>query len=84
MASFRYSALHLEAREIRLVKLLPGIADHPLCVEIAHAALAPALQKTDGGIPMAALQSTLPRDWKVHDSIDGRYIFEKGENEVFS
>ena len=74
---FEYAPLKDPNRDIRLVILLPGVYDDDVRLQITHAALQPrARTSTDTGrMTLDDLRRTLPRDWYVDETNEGRYIF---------
>jgi hypothetical protein len=68
-----------DANEIRLVKLLPDHFDADiqlhLVTEILHRGL--ARRDTTSRLSLAQLRSTLPEGYNVHETLEGRYLFER-------
>jgi hypothetical protein len=77
MAPYQYAKLDIEADEIRLLTLLPGESVDALEVSISHVSLPVPEDSNDTRMPIKELQKTLPPGWSVHETLDGRYIFEE-------
>ncbi|KAF4452329.1 heterokaryon incompatibility [Fusarium albosuccineum] len=76
MKTYTYSPLKNPQRDIRLVELRPGSRDDDIRVRISHAALEPLPeQKDQTAINLEKLQSSLPPDWTVRKTYEGRYLF---------
>jgi hypothetical protein len=85
MAPYQYSKLEDELRHIRLLLLRPGQFDDNLKATICHVSLAdePAnvpLQR----LSLCELKTTLPADWQVYETVEGRYIFEQPDSDLTS
>ncbi|GAB1314452.1 Heterokaryon incompatibility protein 6, OR allele [Madurella fahalii] len=78
---YTYSPLKKETREIRLIKLLPGISDQPLYVNLTAAPLPPPQPETSRRLTLGALRSTLPDGWEAHETLEGRYVFHCSQSE---
>ncbi|KAI0007217.1 heterokaryon incompatibility protein-domain-containing protein [Xylariaceae sp. FL0662B] len=75
---FKYTPLDVEKQEIRLIKLLPGEFNHDLLIHISHQSLNELGLATDNPprrLSTKELQQTLPDDWTVRETIEGRYLF---------
>jgi hypothetical protein len=75
MAPYEYSKLDVQNDEIRILKLLPSEFDDPLQGLIQHVSLRIPEEKVDARIPMEELEKTMPDEWGVMQTIEGRYIF---------
>ncbi|KAI1120293.1 heterokaryon incompatibility protein-domain-containing protein [Nemania abortiva] len=79
MAEYTYKPLRTP-EEIRLVNILPGDFDDPILLEINHVHLVPP--PDDESRPkqptLKELRATLPSGWTVHETYEGRVVFEKG------
>ena len=62
-------------KEIRLVTLLPGSYDDPIEVEIWHQALQTPPKASSPRSLVEELEKTLPRNWRVFESIDHKLFF---------
>lgn len=76
--AYEYQPLDREAREIRLLKLLPGEFDDPLQLEIFHVPLVEPEPAPDTRLSLGKIRGTLPEGWAVSQTIEGLYIFDRG------
>lgn len=76
MKTYTYSPLNNPQRDIRLVELQPGSCDDDIRLRIYHAALEPLPQRKDqNATDLEKLKSSLPPDWTVQKTYEGRYLF---------
>lgn len=77
MNTYIYSPLKDPQRDIRLLELQPAARDDDIRLRIYHATLEtpPKQQRNQDPIDLEELKSTLPPDWKVHKTYEGRYLF---------
>ncbi|CAO2653288.1 Nn.00g026990.m01.CDS01 [Neocucurbitaria sp. VM-36] len=77
MAPYQYNPLNTDVGDIRLLTLLPGKPDEPICITIDHTSLRIPDPKARpvGRMTLAELQETLPPNWAVFSTLEGRYIF---------
>jgi len=74
MAEYKYRPLAED--EIRLLTLLPGEFRDGLRFSIFHERLTPCLPVSDDSrLTKSELRKTLPDDWTVHETPEGRYFF---------
>lgn len=79
MQKYQYQPLNVDLEEIRLVELMPGGFADDLCLRIYNVPLLPpVIKRPDGRLQLQELQSTLPDDWIVRITLDGRYMFCPG------
>lgn len=77
---YQYQALNQDAQEIRLVKLLPSQStDDPIKLEFHRVPLKGVKKAADPRLSYDQLQETLPSDWDVSQTKEGRYIFWKNK-----
>ncbi|KAF4469654.1 heterokaryon incompatibility [Fusarium albosuccineum] len=60
---------------IRLLHLLPGETGEQIKMQISHALLRESSEPTSIRLTRAQLQQTLPPNWEVEETIEGRFIF---------
>ncbi|KAJ3543224.1 hypothetical protein NM208_g3684 [Fusarium decemcellulare] len=60
---------------IRLIHLLPGEAGEHVRMQISHALLREPDEPTSIRFTRAQLQQTLPPNWDVEETIEGRFLF---------
>lgn len=82
MAPYKYSELNAKHDEIRILKLLPGEFSDPLQGQILHVSLRIQEKKPSKLMPIDELQKTLPPDWEVAQTIEGRYVFGNWDVDV--
>ena len=76
MPAYTFTKLDTEREEIRLLRLQPGHINDQLTFSIFHAPLIPSKPaKQSKRSSIEKLQTTLPRDWTVKETLDGRYLF---------
>lgn len=65
--------------DIRLFDLLPGSFDDDLRINIYHTHLTKPTEGLDrlNRPSLDELAATLPTDWEVHETLEGRYIFRQ-------
>ncbi|KAF2651311.1 HET-domain-containing protein [Lophiostoma macrostomum CBS 122681] len=73
MSTFKYRKL--KGVDIRVLKLLPGRFDDPLKAAIKHVPLSEPVKTETTMLSLEELQETVPEEWKVSQTLDGRYIF---------
>jgi len=85
---FRYRSLADPSHDIRLLHLLPYDvdADEPIRINIEHASL-PEYSETDLIVPsqkhvLEQVQKTLPSEWSVHETLEGRLIYNHDDSAV--
>jgi hypothetical protein len=79
MQQYQYEPLNTDLDEIRLIELMPGGFGDDIRLRIYNAPLVPPIiKRQDGRIPLQELQETLPDDWIVRETLDGRYMFCPG------
>ncbi|OAA55793.1 Heterokaryon incompatibility [Niveomyces insectorum RCEF 264] len=83
MIAYQYAPLLDPGTDIRLIKLLPGRVDDDLVAEIVHAALVKPPQRKLERWSLDKVQSTVPPDWMVYETVEGRYLFSNPEEETF-
>ena len=76
--TYHYKPLDSSNGEIRLVTLLPGEFDDDLHACLDSVVLRPSgLEKPAyDRMSLEDLRQTLPADWNVHETLEGRYIFD--------
>ncbi|KAK0644344.1 hypothetical protein B0T16DRAFT_460408 [Cercophora newfieldiana] len=74
MQTFRYSPL-ADPNEIRLLKLLPGGFDDEIQLRISHHELHVPQKQQSTKWAVKQLLDTLPPEWEVHETYEGRYLF---------
>ncbi|KAI4865640.1 heterokaryon incompatibility protein-domain-containing protein [Hypoxylon rubiginosum] len=75
---YKYTPLDVTKEDIRLVKLLPGDFDRDIHVQIIHQPFKETESPVDDfskRLSIGELQETLPYDWTVKETIEGRYLF---------
>jgi hypothetical protein len=73
---YQYQPLADPLRDIRLIELLPGEFGDEIRIKIFHAPMTEAVNPEDNRLPLAQLRELLPEPWLVHETVEGRYIFE--------
>ncbi|KAI0097588.1 heterokaryon incompatibility protein-domain-containing protein [Nemania sp. FL0031] len=75
--AFKYAPLRYDQHEIRLVNLLPGQYTSDIRIQIVHRSLATRapLDNHPRSLRIKRLQETLPADWTVKRTIEGRFLF---------
>lgn len=84
MALYRYAPLDTNTDEIRLVRLLPGNLDDDIGLQIFHAPLPPRIAMTTRRASLEDVQKTLPSDWDVMETLQGRYLFSHSQLDLDS
>ncbi|KFY19113.1 hypothetical protein V493_08137 [Pseudogymnoascus sp. VKM F-4281 (FW-2241)] len=81
--SYEYNPLDIERGEIRLVNLLPGEFDDDIHISLHHAVLnIPDDGSYETESPnLETLRKTLPLDWKVDLTSEGRALFFRPEGQ---
>ncbi|KAM3417190.1 hypothetical protein BST61_g5450 [Cercospora zeina] len=76
---YQYEPLDYDAKETRLAELLPGSFDDAIHIRIHHVALSSLdnIALEDGGFALEELQRDLPKDWRVRETVNGRFTFER-------
>ncbi|KAI8945012.1 heterokaryon incompatibility protein-domain-containing protein [Xylaria longipes] len=74
-SKYEYAALDLNSLDVRLLTLLPGNVDDDIQVTIEHVSLLPPNEHTRPKITIQELQKTLPPNWEVLKTIEGKFIF---------
>lgn len=75
---YKYTPLDITKEEIRLIKLFPGDFKHDIHIQIIHHPFKELESPPDDfpkRLSIGELQETLPRDWTVRETIEGRYLF---------
>jgi hypothetical protein len=73
-----YTSLSDELTDIRLFDLLPGHFDDDLKINLYQAHLVkPVEQHTSTRLSIHEIAATLPADWEVHQTLEGRYLFKQ-------
>lgn len=77
LSAYKYQGLESETNQIRLVHLLPGTFDEDLCVLLPTVTLQKTFTRrnTSSRSSLLDLQTTLPKDWAVVETREGRYLF---------
>lgn len=75
MAHFQYDPLNFDTQEIRLIKLLPGRFEDSIRIGIAHVPLPVYDSSPPSPDALNTLQHTLPSEWRVVETVEGRVIF---------
>ncbi|XXG94910.1 hypothetical protein Hte_001169 [Hypoxylon texense] len=77
LENYPYTKLRSEANELRILTLLQGGVGDPVRVIISHESFEVENKSpwNDGLLSLEALRETLPKDWKVAETLDERYIF---------
>jgi heterokaryon incompatibility protein (HET) len=78
MALYNYRPLNIEAGEIRLLDILPGLGEDPLRAHFldAHVPIPDEPMQTYIDDPeVAKLQNTMPADWEAARTVGGQLIF---------
>lgn len=81
LPKYTYSPLEKETQEIRLIKLLPGISNEPLHINLTATPLLLPQPKTLRRLSLVALRSTLPDGWEAHETLEGRYVFHCSQSD---
>jgi hypothetical protein len=84
--TYQYSSLNPNVAEIRLICVLPGDFDDPLCIEIVHVPFEHLGGRDDDGdevldpppFPKNFI-SKVPNGWGIVNTTDGRWFFWKAE-----
>lgn len=84
MAPYQYSKLVDEARDIRLITLLPGKVDDDIEFTITYTPLIKPAERHTQRLSLKQVQETLPLGWDVYETTEGRYLFERLETEQTS
>lgn len=80
MKRYTYSPLKDPGQDIRLVELQPGPRDADLRLCIYHAVLDPLPeQKNQNVADLGELRKSLPQNWIVRKTYEGRYLFRNTE-----
>ncbi|KAE8453859.1 hypothetical protein EG329_007635 [Mollisiaceae sp. DMI_Dod_QoI] len=78
MVPYTYTPLETEKAEIRMIQLAPGKAEDDIVLSLIHAPLVkPQEPPEDPRLSIKELQKTLPDDWLVKKTLNGRYLFMK-------
>ena len=76
MVSYNYKRLNVRNEEIRLISLMPGKTEDDICFSIFHAPITPPPAKSTSNRPtLEEIEQTLPGDWTVRETLEGRYLF---------
>jgi Heterokaryon incompatibility protein (HET) len=75
MATYQYSKLVDEAKDIRLITLLPGQVDDEIKVTITHTPLIKPPERPTQRLSLEQVRETLPPGWSVYETTEGRYLF---------
>ncbi|KAK0644547.1 heterokaryon incompatibility protein-domain-containing protein [Cercophora newfieldiana] len=81
LETFQYEKLEDGSKDIRLVALSPGRGNDPVVVQIKHARLPeyPEVVPTSHERTLQKVAATLPPDWMVFETLEGRVIFANDE-----
>ncbi|SPO04617.1 related to heterokaryon incompatibility protein [Cephalotrichum gorgonifer] len=80
MAPYQYSPLLDPSADIRLLTLLPGKPDDDICLTISHEPLRrPGTEPLNQRMTLDDVRKTLPSNWDVDETLDGRYLFEQSD-----
>ncbi|KAI0968156.1 HET-domain-containing protein [Xylaria arbuscula] len=74
MRDYEYLPLENEA-SIRLLTIFPGQFDDPIRAEIRHELLIPPDEIGHTRLSVKEISRTLPRSWRVHETLEGRLLF---------
>lgn len=75
---YKYTPLDITEEEIRLIKLLPGGFKHDIHIQIINHPFKEVESPPDDfpkRLSIGELQETLPHDWTVKETIEGRCLF---------
>lgn len=76
MVPYAYTPLNTKKAEIRLIQLVRGKAGDVIVFCLIHAPLIkPQESHEDHRLSIKKLHKTLPDDWLVRETLDGRYLF---------
>ncbi|KAK0654182.1 heterokaryon incompatibility protein-domain-containing protein [Cercophora samala] len=80
---FGYRSLADPSHDIRILHLLPGDSEDSIQIQIEHVYL-PSYNEKDLIMPsqkatLERVQKTLPADWTVHETIEGRLIYNNDD-----
>lgn len=76
MDSYSYQPLDNQAREIRLLRLLPAENfDDEIEIEIFHTPLIEPEEKPDTRLAFEDLERTLPQGWRLYRTREERFVF---------
>jgi hypothetical protein len=81
MPLYQYTDLVDELVDIRLVTLLPGRQGDQISITISHAALVSKTVRSLQRLSLEKLRETIPHGWTVHETAEGRYLFERKEDD---
>ncbi|KAK4449010.1 heterokaryon incompatibility protein-domain-containing protein [Podospora aff. communis PSN243] len=75
--TYQYQELQDGSRDIRLIDLLPGSGNDPVVLQIKHARLPEYTEtvSTSHERTLQQVRATLPPDWMVFETLEGRLIF---------
>ena len=79
MPCYRYTQLSTEAQDIRLLKLLPGRFEEPVRLSLFHTPFVPPNEPLQQRLSTNVLDDTLPPGWRVFETLEGRYVFNREE-----
>ena len=83
MDPYTYTSLNTDRNEIRLVKLFPGLFDDVITFDIFHVPLPiPTSEPTTQRLSIVDLRKTMPTDWDILETLDGRYLFAQDGEDV--
>lgn len=68
--------------DIRLLTLLPEKAEDDVTIQVEHIALTHREVVKPVRLSLSEVQQTLPEGWKVHETLEGRYVFRHDETSV--
>jgi Heterokaryon incompatibility protein (HET) len=80
MAPYEYSKLEDESRDIRLLHLRPGQFYDDIQAAITLTSLVEPVSYSSQRLSLDKLETTLPTGWRVHETVEDRYIFEHPES----
>jgi hypothetical protein len=78
MAPYQYQPLDMSKKEIRILHLHSGSREDPIQLSIEHIPFDPSKDDEPFRINQKRLheiQRALPKDWKIHSTLEGRPIF---------
>jgi hypothetical protein len=81
MTSYRYSKLEDEAKDIRLVNLLPGRQDDNIRLTISHTPLVKPPTQLAQRMSLQKIRETLPSGWSAYETTEGQYLFQHDETD---
>lgn len=76
--SYQYKELDTSLDDIRLCELIAGKFDDDIHIRIHHTVLSPPdINSQQESASTTDLQQSLPADWVVHKTLQGRFLYEK-------